>query len=481
MKRSTPNLLVIMSDDHAAHAFGAMGNSVVHTPHLDRLAADGFLGTNTFCPAPMCTPSRQAVLTGRLPHAVGVPYLTSAMPDGTYTVAHHLAGRGWRTAAIGKMHFNSELHHGFADRVDRDDYVHSRVGARRLTYEAWPGGRPWKPFVQPARLWLNAAVEPAPQTYAESEAAFFVNSADRFFASRADDREPFALWLSFYEPHSPYVFPTDNPVIFDPSHIDLPEVSPRDTERTPAIFAPLSEDERRGVIAAYYSSVAHLDRAIGAALGSLQRHGLSDNTIVVYIPDHGYLLGQHARFEKHCFYEEAVRIPLIIRWPAAVPAGRSSDAFVQSHDLAPTLCELLEIDPLPNADGLSVASEVTGHGTGAPREAIYSEYLHTESVMWRDADWKLIVSTGELEDWYAPSRGGLSSELELYHLASDPRETRNLADDPRHGERVESLATALDAYMETHATMPLTTAESEPLERIRSRLRYYRYREEGRL
>jgi choline-sulfatase len=461
------SILLIMADDHAAHALGALGNPIVQTPSLDMLAAEGALFASHFCQAPMCTPARQSLLTSRMPHHVGVPFLTSAMPPGTHTLATHARDHGFRTIAIGKTHFNGGDRHGFEHIVDRKDYQQLLAHDGVSLHDAFPGGRPWRPFEEPARDWLNTTAEATPLTYERSEAHFLASRASEWFRTAGTD--PFFMMLSFYEPHSPFVFPCDAIHRYNPTGIAPPRLTTKERHHGPEIFRDLTEADVRGITAAYYASVSHLDRAIGEALTGLHDAGLEDNTIVAYCPDHGYMLGHHARFEKHCMYDEALRVPFIVRSPGQVSAGAVIHDLSRSIDVAPTLCDLAGLAPMPDACGVPLPGT-----TQPPMESgkhqpghVSAEYFHTETAMIRTNGQKLVVSTGEALDWYHPSPDVNLPQLELYDLIEDPDEHNPI--------RLQDT----DASALTHLLDPLAgdlgiSAEGagpELLSRIRSLLR----------
>src|SRR5262245_8021050 len=148
-----PNLLILIGDDHAAFTMGADGDRHGATRRLDRLAGEGVWFERAFCNAPLCTPSRQSLITGRLPHAVGVTQLTTPLPEDAVTLGDWLSDLGYATGAIGKMHFNDQSKHGFTERVDKPNW------RRWLKDHPPPGGdkqRPWRPFQDPTPVWMNA-------------------------------------------------------------------------------------------------------------------------------------------------------------------------------------------------------------------------------------------------------------------------------------------------------------------------------------
>lgn len=440
------NVIVIMGDDHSREVLGAYGNRIVRTPNLDRLAAQGVRFTNAYANSPVCTPSRQSLLTGKLPHAVGVTLLRTPLREEEVTLADHLLERGYATAAVGKMHFNSDLRHGFRYRVDRKDHV-----ARFGSVEPPPGTRVrpvWRPFVDPAPIWLNADALPSAYPDAQSEGTFFAGSAVDFLEENRE--RPFLLWLSFYEPHSPFNFPPEFAGRYRSADMPLPPVGPDDDRWIPAVFRDMTEAEKRGVVAAYYTSVEYLDRNVGIVLDAVDRLGLAGNTLVVYLGDHGYLLGHHGRFEKHTMWDPAVGAPLLIRAPGLQPGV--SDALVEFVDVVPTVLDVLDVEGMAGLQGRSLLPLLEGR-TDSHREHVFSEFLADNMAMIRTADWKYVFTSGKAdlgmsyETGYGP--GGISHRL--YHVAEDPHELTNLAGEAGYSGLLRSLQIAmLERFLETH-------------------------------
>ncbi len=418
MAQQKPNLLFLIADDHAGYVLGAQGNKLAHTPNLDRLAAQGTRFAANYCNSPVCTPSRQSILTGLYPHAVGVTTLKTPLAEDKTTLADLLRAEGYETATFGKMHFNApgkDGMHGFAtafteDRVQR--------GWQQAVGRAAP---PWKPFVDPASTWLNAAKQALPFRDEEMRSTWQLAQAKNWLSEHKD--APFALWLSIQEPHSPFHFPSEEQRRFDPSGFPVPKVGLEDLWQIPLIFKDLSPSEKQGIIAAYYSSVSFLDRNIGRMLDHLHALGLDENTVVVYMADHGYSLGQHGRFEKHCFYQPAMQVPLIFRQPGKISAGKTVVHPTESVDVATTLLRLLGLkNRLPQTHGRDLF-------TAPPRDDIFSVYLENEEACLIWEQWKLIYTTGlrKRSDGYLTADPTPGRIVRLYHRSQDPGEFRNVA------------------------------------------------------
>ena len=209
------------------------------------------------------------------------------------------------------------------------------------------------------------------------ESTYFADRAAEFFDRPKDRaRHPFALVVSFYEPHSPFQFPDEWAGRYRPDEFPVPPVSEADRLDQPKVFADLTPDEMQGIQAAYYTSLSFLDHQVGRVLDALDASGLADDTIVVYLGDNGYMLGQHGRFEKHCFYEPAVRVPLIVRWPGHLPADRRVTDLVELVDVLPTLLDLAGQPMPPDLHGRSLGpgpGRARGEGARRGRQRVPGE------------------------------------------------------------------------------------------------------------
>lgn len=443
-----------MGDDHSAEVLGCYGNSLIRTPNLDRLAAEGIRFNRAYTNSPVCTPSRQSIITGKLPHAAGVTLLRTALKDEQITIAEHLKPLGFRTGAVGKMHFNSALNHGFDYRIDRPDHrKHLEAHPPRQAAATVRVKPPWRPFRDPARIWLNADVLPVGSYDADSEGAYFADRAVEFLRENQNDR--FCLWVSFNQPHSPFDFPIEYAGRYDRAKMPAPTVGAEDGRWIPAVFRDLTEEDKRGITAAYYTSVEYLDKNVGLVLQELKTLGLEEETLVIYIGDHGYLLGHHGRFEKHTMWEPAVRAPLIVR-NGRFARGRVIDALVEFVDLVPTIVEVLEVPTIEGLQGKSLVSLLEGKNE-QHRDFVFSEYLEDNMAMVRTREWKYIFTSGkkDLAIGYATGHPPPGMTHRLYNLEEDPGETKNLAAHPEHNRTLDELRwLMLGRFKETDPRAP---------------------------
>ena len=421
-----PNLLFLIADDHARYVMGCDGNPKAHTPNIDQLAKGGVRFARNYCNSPVCTPSRQSIFTGQMPHSAGVTLLATPLSEQKPTVAKQLASRGYKTAVFGKMHFNQPGRsglHGF-DVAVTEDLVQKRWAAEVGADPVPPGisVKPkWQPFKDPARIWLNSDKLPFPRRYEQMRSTWVVRQATNFLEEHTGT--PFALWVSLAEPHSPFDFPIEDKGFCSPDDFSAPVVDLQDAEQIPLIFQDLTPSDKQGIIAAYYTSVRYMDRNVGVVLRKLKDLGLEKNTLVVYMSDHGYSLGQHGRFEKHCCFEPALGVPLVMTWPGRFRPRVVTD-FTESVDVPHTILDVLGAAALPVRHGQSLRPYLEGHRPVNPRTHIFSEYLENEEACIRTEHWKFIQCSGRRarKDGYITSNPTPGRYIRLYDVKNDPDE-----------------------------------------------------------
>ena len=452
--RRKPNFLFILADDHAGYVLGASGNRMAQTPNLDRLASQGTHFRSHFCNSPVCTPSRQSFFTGQMPSMAGVTVLQTPLSNDKPTLAKQFKRAGYQTAVMGKMHFNQPSRpglHGF-DHVMCEDAVTREWSKAKPSREVGtdiPVKPRWQPFRDPANIWLNADKLPFARYEADMRSDFLMRNACQYLEDNKDKQ--FAMWVSFQEPHSPFDFPIEDTARFNPAKFDVPRLGPEDAWQIPLIFKDLSPEQKQGIIAAYYTSAHYLDRNVGRVLDKLRTLGLEDDTMVVYMADHGYSLGQHGRFEKHCGYDPALHVPLIVRWPGHVRAGARVGDMTEHIDVAPTICEMMGLDPLPVMHGQSLRPYLEGKRPGSPRDHIVSQYLENEEVFGRTERWKYIFCSGTRKrtDGYLIANPTPGRYKRLYDRKADPGEFTDVAaKNPNAVAQMEDLI--LTRYRKTH-------------------------------
>ncbi len=447
-----PNFVFILADDHAGYVMGSQ-----QTPNLERFASEGVRFASHFCNSPVCTPSRQSFFTGQLPHAAGVTVLQTPLSEDKPTLAKRLGAAGYQTAVFGKMHFNRPARpglHGFDHLMLEGDV--QREWLKETHHEVSGPVKPayWRPFVDCANEWLNAANLPVARHENEMRSASLLRHAERYLDEAGG--KPFALWVSFQEPHSPFDFPVENGDQYRAEMFRAPKVAPQDEWQVPIAFRDLTGGEKQGIAAAYRNSVRYLDRNVGRVLDMLRKRNLEDNTLVVYMADHGYSLGQHGRFEKHCCFEPALRVPLIMRWPKRI-APRVVQDLTESVDVPATILDVLEVDPLPVQHGTSLRPYLEGRPVAA-REAVFSEYLENEEACLRTSRYKFIHCSGKRarKDGYKTENPTPGRYVKLYDLQKDAEELEDIS--AREPELVTKFQSEmLGRFRRTHPE-----AEREP-------------------
>jgi choline-sulfatase len=448
---SRPCVLWVCADDYAAGVCGAYGNRQVRTPDLDRLASQGLRLDRAFCNCPLSTPARQAFWTGRYPRSIGVTLSPTPLPADEVTLPAMLRGAGYVTAAFGKTHYYAARKHEFHVCADHVEF-RTREAAR--TPRVLPDGvetlGPWRPFWDPASVWLNAAALPFP-AHAEE-------MADTWYCDRAIDllrqphSAPFFLYVSLFATHSPFRFPIefrDRPEAFA-----VPAVTNEQRAEVPAVFRGLTHRQKQGILAAYHTAAEFQDWNVGRVLDALDASPYAANTVVLFTNDHGYLLGQRGRFEKHCCYEPAIRAAVLLRAPGLTRSGTSSDALVELIDLVPTLLELCGVALPGNLHGRSLLPLLRGETT-THRERVFVEHADNAEAAVRTARWKLIYGAGtrQRRDGYL-REGGPRRGVELYDLENDPEEAVNLASRPEFTSLVGELLDALADHVRRTARNP---------------------------
>ncbi|MGI8988968.1 MAG: sulfatase family protein [Bryobacteraceae bacterium] len=467
--RRQPNFLFILADDHAGYVLGADGNKLARTPNLDGFAGESARFARHYCNSPVCTPSRQSFFTGQLPHMAGVTRLPTPLAEDKPTLAKQFREAGYTTAVFGKMHFNkpgAPGMHGF-DIVHTEDVL-TRDWRKEATPRPLPPGTPvkppWKPFKDPARIWLNADKLPYPCHEDDMRASFQLRHAGQFLERHKDT--PFALWVSFLEPHSPYDFPFEYRDKFRAGTFRPPVVGAEDAWQIPIVFRDLSESDKQGIAAAYYTSVEYLDRNIGQVLRKLTELNLDRNTFVVYSADHGYDLGQHGRFEKHCGYDPALRVPLMMRYPGRIRPGVVNQ-LTEHVDVPATIVDLMDLKALPIRHGRSLRPYLEGTPVQA-RDHIFSEYLENEEAYIRTNDWKYIYCSGkrERQDGYVTDHPTPGRYEILFDLKNDPGEFHNAVKENRD-TAAQMRQLMLKRFRDTHpdaAREPQASNEADILD-----------------
>jgi len=432
------NVVVIVADDHALKVTGSYGNNIIRTPNIDKLAREGVMFTQAYCNSPICSASRQSMLTGKYPYATGVNLLFTPFPDeGNITIAEHLRERGYKTALVGKTHFNNWAwapiyeeglpDHGFDTMIEGAQY------RQYLQQNPQPALPDYTEFYAPGEMaadnipeWMNSRNLPHLVYDEYSSGTFYARQAVQFL--KENKETPFFLWVAFFEPHHPYYYPVEFAGRYNPGDMPLPEGSLEDDRWIPAKFRNLTGEQRRGIIAAYYTSTEYMDKNIGLVLDALKENGLEENTLVLYLSDNGYLLNDHRRFEKHTMWEEAIRQPMILKAGKLYEPGSQTNALVEYVDVVPTVLEILGEPSIDEVQGKSFLPVLNGKA-GEHRDIGFSTYLEVNMAMVCSKKWKYIFTTGsrDLGIGYATGYGPSGIVHRLYDLENDPLEERDVS------------------------------------------------------
>jgi choline-sulfatase len=457
MSEAAANILWICADDFTPFACGPYGNRIVRTPNLDRLAKQSVRFDRAYCTAPLSTPSRQSFLTGKFPWTIGVTRSVTPLPDDETTGAERLGAAGYFTAAFGKTHYYHDLKHRFDIAVDHSDHQQWLAKLEQSSPAAIAPGTAvlpeWRPFYDHAAIWLNSMGLPYGSTDERMYGTYLARQAADFLSR--NHNQPFCAFVAFHETHSPFHFPVDFGNRCSAANI-VPPDPPSDSTDVPLVFEDLTQAEKQGIIASYYMSASFMDKNFGIVLDALDASDLADRTLVIFTSDHGYMLGQRGRFEKHCCYEPAIRVPLFMRLPDGTAGGQSRRELVSLIDLVPTLLEFCGIEQPSELPGRSLLPLMTGRGSDG-HDFVVAHYSGNEEACLVDERWKVIYRTGNhlRTDGYRARTAPNVATVELYDLQDDPEETRNLAVEPAERQRAECMLARLADHMQATARQPV--------------------------
>lgn len=466
-----PNMVIIVSDDHAFQAIGAYGSKLMETPAIDRIAKEGVVFNHAYVTNSICGPSRAVILTGKYSHKNGFKDNENSSFDGRQnTFIKELGKAGYQTAWIGKWHLETQPqgftywkilpgqgHYYNPDFIEMDGsrkrqegYVSNLIENEA---EAWLDQRDKsKPFClvighkATHRTWIPDTLDmgrfdsltfPLPPT--------FYDTYTNRHAAQVQDMTIAKTMLMGYDLK-----------MFEGEVREgsVTRMNAAQRARFEAYYRLIQEDLKarnltgnaltewkyQRYLRDYLSTAASLDRNIGRTLDYLDRHSLADNTIVIYLSDQGFYMGEHGWFDKRFMYEESFRTPMVMRYPGEVKPGVRSDAFVMNLDIAPTLLNAAGVAVPKDMQGQSFLLQVTGKGKKG-RAAMYYHYYengeHSVSPHFgiRTERYKLIRFYKRVEGW------------ELYDLQKDPSEMNNLYGKKRYKKITTDLKKNLDALM----------------------------------
>ena len=488
-----PNIVFVFSDQQRYDTLGCYGADWMNVPNLDALADESFVFENAYVAQPVCTPARATIMTGLYPHAAG-PIVNQIHLDESVPVISQMMSDDYYRGYMGKWHLGNDLtpQRGFDEWVSTEDgHRYARPEQRYMvsSYNKYLQEQGYKPD----RLKNGIGVFSSDAHYDVPEehqmASFLGDSAADFIERNSDN--PFVLYVSTFEPHSPYhgpfmdmYDPATLPV--GPAFLEYPESASlvnrvrsnyflqfmRDgvdqtqddyMMRYAAAREDVSTEEGWRTLRAHYmANITLVDRMVGKITSALERAGVADNTVVVFTSEHGDMMGDHGMLEKRSFYEEASRVPLLMRVPWLSRESTRVSGSVGHIDLVPTLLDLSGHDVPSNLQGNSLRPVMEGSSdlsdndvfiqwNGTSREIVdrflgSAEINRMLALPWRSVvtpdRWKLNLCAGD--------------RCELYDLNSDPYERNNLFDDPAQRDRIRDMAARIRIWQgETGDTAPL--------------------------
>jgi len=470
-----PNVLIITTDQQRFDSLGCYGSDFVRTPNLDRLAAEGALLERAYCCNPVCMPSRASIFSGQLVSRHGVWDNGVNLPDDVPLVSHRLAGVGYRTHYVGKTHFqvtggtpdqSSESGHRWEERFPDwtgpyygfetvELSIGHTKGGLRGHYGAWVRDQvsqaDWNRHQEADMrgeyfFGCNAFDWGLPS---ELHNSTWVAERAIDFLDHRDPGRPFLLALGFQDPHHTHCVPRNFADRVDPAAVPPPDYTEGELSERPPHYAgardgsfsgytfdKVTDVEAREGRAYYYTLVQQVDREVGRVLAALDRLGLTENTMMVFTSDHGELLGDHGLWMKGPYpYEVLIRVPMMVRWPAGLPGGRRIGTVFSHADIVPTVLAAVGVEPDGALDGFDVLPLLRGEVDRVRDDALV-EYTHGPGGLRL----KTLVTEDRKLTWYGDGHPG-----ELGDLAGDPREKRNLWDDPAGAaEKAELLGRIID-------------------------------------
>jgi arylsulfatase A-like enzyme len=491
-----PNILFIMSDDHAVQAISAYGHPVsqiARTPNIDRIAEQGMIFENAFVTNSLCGPSRAANLTGKYGHINGFTQNGDIFDGSQWTWPRALKEAGYQTALIGKWHLDRtpvglELDY-WKIFNDQGEYYNPQIitegGEQRYEGYAsdlvteftleWLRERrdPGKPFVllmhhkAPHRNWMPALRHT--RTFEDTEFPVPETYFDSYEGRLAAAAQEMNIYRDMYEGHDlkMTVAAGSTELRYDPWTDHFARLTPGQRAEWDAAYQARNDamnradlDEREMALwkyqrymEQYLATIAAVDESVGAVLDYLDETGLAEKTLVVYTSDQGFYLGEHGWFDKRFMYEESLRTPLLMRLPGRIPAGTSTPALVMNIDFAPTFLELAGLEPPADLQGRSLTSVIASRTPPDWRRSIYYHYyeypgFHAVKRHYgvRNDRYKLIHFYHDIDAW------------EFYDLETDPLEVRNRIGDPDYRDEITEMRAELES-LRTKYRVPREEAE----------------------
>jgi len=436
-----PNFLIIMSDQHAPQFSGVYGHPMVKTPTLNKLAEKGVLFQNAYTTSPICVPARMSFMTGKYVHNIGIWDNGVPLAEDQPTWAHYLRTKGYNVALSGKIHFRGfDQLHGFEAQLG--------VDMNGMMYPMPPN---WKNYSLPERKESRKTIGSGPGTNSVIESDdFCAEKALVYLHAPSRKDNPWALFVGLVSPHPPYKVPQKYYDMYPEEVVDMPDIPyghiaamhPSNRRLRYGLgFVNediLPEEQIRKARSTYYGMVTYMDDLIGQMVKALEETGQLENTVIIYVSDHGEMLGEHGLWNKLNFYEQSARIPLIISYPKALLQHHQVSQPVSMVDLTATILSMAGIrekeivSPIDGNSLLPLLTQINAPWQGKAFSECYADYSTGPKAMLRRGDYKFICYFEE--------------EPELFNLKNDPGEFNNLAKDPLYSQVVSTMQKELLSF-----------------------------------
>ena len=437
-----PNLVFVFADQLRRASCGYAGDHWARTPNIDALAAAGVSFRNAVSGHPVCAAYRASLMTGKYSSSTGMVINTVRMNPNHECFAHALNAGGYETAYIGKWHLWGTKRGDYYDT----EYAYTPPGPYRLGFDGFWAAYNFLHNYYVAEYYNDT---PRPIRVHGYEPDFQTDLAIEQVKRLQAGGKPFALFLSFGTPHDPWMrvnvpeadYKTFEWTDFDdqpPPNFMAPHDGHRDAWTSVGEDYPEAFSEIRRC---YYAMTANLDWNIGRLLRALDEMGLRDDTIVVFTSDHGEMFGAHSRAGKMIFYEEALRVPMLVRWGGHTPAGAETDVCLNTPDIMPTVLGMMGL-PIPEAvEGMDLSGHALGRSGDEPEAAFMQGMAEVDG--WDDGfEWRAVRTKRHT---YAVFRDDRSERL--FDDLADPFQMTNLIDDQAHADLAERLRELMAARM----------------------------------
>lgn len=443
-----PNIVLILTDDHASHAISAYGSIVNRTPRIDEIANSGALLENCFCTNSICSPSRATILTGTYSHVNGVLTLATPIDASQPTFVTQLREAGYKTAVVGKWHMGD----GEGHNPEGFDY--------------------WDVLIEQGEYFDPRFLSADGIRTVPGYATDVITDMSLSWAESLPDDQPWCLLIHHKAPHRPWE-PDDKHAGMYSDPIPVPDtftddydsrsvaarhatmriadyLAEEDLKQTPPEglgYEELALWKYQRYMEDYLAVVASVDDNVGRVIDWLRERGQFDDTLLMYTSDQGFFLGDHGWFDKRFMYEESLRMPFVLSYPRCITAGQSIDDIITNVDIAQTILESAGVEPHPRMQGRSFWKDLIGGEPEPAAKGFYYRYWENDSSFhhvlahygYRDHRYKIIYFYNDGMGISGSGHYTYPPEWELYDLWTDPNELRNVYHAPEYEQIREEL------------------------------------------